>query len=310
MIVSSLVTVFLLGLSILFIIEVPYGWLWALFIMAIPLIAYLWSPKKYIFTNGTLEIKKVIGRQIVIRINDIEAYGRIDNFAKLKAVRTFGNGGLFGFYGFFSTAEYGRINCQLTRMKDIIIIKTRTMNYALSPKECGDLERYLKDRIQSITGHITPLQAQILDRKTMANPIILILPSLLFLAMLVMTLLNYRQMPDRIAVHFNAFGQPDRWGSKISYLISGLVPSGILFLLTVGIFFIVRRATKRKAIPNFLVIIMSFILLFTGFISFASFYFNKYGRQLLPMQFSFIIFGIILVVLLIYYYRSIKQSTN
>lgn len=306
--VSSLVTIFLLGLSILFVIMVPYGWIFTIFMMAIPLICYLWSPKTYIFKNDILQIKKVIGRHIAIKINDIEAYTRLENFAKLKVARTFGNGGLFGLYGFFSTAEYGQINCQLTRMKDIIIIKTKTMNYALSPRKCGDLEQYLINNIGGITGKIESLQPQVIDKRTLANPMILIIPSILFFALAIVVLLNYAQLPDRIAVHFNAYGQPDRWGSKSSYLLSGLIPSTILFLLTIGIFFFVRRTTKKSAIPNFLVIIMSFILLFTSFTSLATYWINKYGQQIIPMHYGIIIFGVLLIVMLYIYYNKIVKK--
>ena len=309
-IISSLATIFLACLSILFIVKVPYGWIFAFFMMLIPLICYLWSPRSYIFKGGVLRIKKVIGREITIKINDIEAYVRLDNFTKLKVARTFGNGGLFGFYGFFSTAEYGQINCRLTSLKDIIIIKTRTMNYALSPQKCGDLEQYLVKDIGGITEKIETLQVQRANERSPASSMILVLPLVLFTALVIMVLLNYTQLPERIAVHFNAYGQPDRWGSKSSYLISGLVPSAILLILTIGIFFFVRRTTKRPAIPNFLVMIMSFILLFTAFTSLSTFWLNKYGQQLIPMQYGIIIFGVILIVLLYVYYSKIVKKNK
>ncbi|MGB3478105.1 MAG: PH domain-containing protein, partial [bacterium] len=133
-IVSIVTTAFLTVLSIFFVVKVPLGWLFAIFMMLIPLCCYLLSPKRYVFKGSALIIEKVVGRQITIPMNGIEAYIRVPNFAKLKVARTFGNGGLFGFYGLFSTAEYGEMNCQLTSLKDIIIIKTQKMNFALSPQ--------------------------------------------------------------------------------------------------------------------------------------------------------------------------------
>jgi hypothetical protein len=307
-IVSILVTAFLLGLSIFFIIKVPCGWIFAIFVMLIPLICYLWSPKRYVFKNDLLIIEKIAGRQISIRLSDIKAYIRVPNFIKLKVARTFGNGGLFGFYGFFSTAEYGEINCQLTGLKDIIIIKTKKMNYALSPINCEDFEQYLIKEVRGITGNIESLKPRTMDKKILASPMILILPAILFIALVTMVLLNYLQLPERIAVHFNVYGQPDCWGSKSSYLISGLIPSTILFLLTIGVFFFVRRTTNKPAIPNFLVIIMSFILLFIAGTSLATFWINKYGKQLIPMHFGIIIFGVVLIALFFFYYRNILKK--
>ncbi|MGB3342224.1 MAG: DUF1648 domain-containing protein [bacterium] len=307
-VVSILVTAFLLGLSIFFIIKVPWGWIFAIFMMVIPLMCYLWSPKKYVFKNDLLIIEKIAGRQISIRLSDIEAYVRIPNFIKLKVARTFGNGGLFGFYGFFSTAEYGEINCQLTSLKDIIIIKTKKMNYALSPINCEDLEQYLIKDVRGLTGNIESLKPRTMDKKILASPMILILPAILFIALVTMVLLNYSQLSERIAVHFNTYGQPDRWGARSSYLISGLIPSTILFLLTIGVFFFVRKTTNKPAIPNFLVIIMSFILLFTACTSLATFWINKYGEQLIPMYYGIIIFGVLLIALLFFYYQKIVKN--
>jgi len=307
-IISVLVTTFLIALSIFFIIKVPYGWIFAVFMMTILLICYLWSPKRYVFRNDLLVIEKIAGHHISIRLCDIEAYVHVPNFTKLKVARTFGNGGLFGFYGFFSTAEYGEINCQLRSLKDVIILKTKNMNYALSPENYEDLEEYLIKNVGGVAGNPITLQPLAITRKHLTSPMILILPAVLFIALVTMVLLNYSQLPERIAVHFNAYGQPDRWGSRSSYLISGLIPLTILFLLTTGVFFFVRRTTNKPAIPNFLVIIMSFILLFTAFMSLATFWINKYGEQLIPMHYGIIIFGILLATLFFFYYRNIVKK--
>jgi len=305
--ITVLVTIFLIVLSVFFIFKIPYGWIFAVLMMTILLICYLWSPKRYVFKSELLIIEKIAGHHISIRLRDIEAYARVPNFAKLKAARIFGNGGLFGFYGFFSTSEYGDINCQLTSLKDIIIIKTKKMNYALSPDNCEGLEHHLINNVGGIVGNIDDLRMRIKDEKILANPTILILPSILFIALVIMILLNYSHLPEKIAVHFNFYGQPDRWGPRSSYLFSGLIPSTILFLITIGIFFFVRRTTSRPAIPNFLVIIMSFILLFMACTSLTTFWISKYGEQLIPMHYSLIIFGVVLIVLLFFYYHKIVK---
>ena len=170
------------------------------------------------------------------------------------------------------------------------------------------MEQHIIKNVRGITGNIELLKPHTMDEKILANPMILILPVILFIALVIMVLLNYSQLPERIAVHFNAYGQPDRWGSKSSYLLSGLIPSTILFLLTIGIFFFVRRTTNRPAIPNFLVILMSFILLFIAYTSLATFWINKSGEQLIPMQYSIIIFGFLIIALLFFYYHKIVKK--
>lgn len=90
-IVSIVTTAFLTILSIFFVVKVPLGRLFAIFMMFIPLCCYLLSPKKFIFKGSTLIIEKVVGRQIIIPMSDIEAYIRVPNFAKLKVARIYGN---------------------------------------------------------------------------------------------------------------------------------------------------------------------------------------------------------------------------
>lgn len=306
--VSIATTAFLIILSIFFIVKVPFGWLFAVLMMLIPLICYLLSPKKLVFKGSILILEKVIGKQISIPIKDIEAYVRVPDFAKLKAARIFGNGGLFGFYGLFSTAEYGEISCHLTKLKDIIIIKTKKMNFALSPKSGDEFEQYLKTNVLGVTGEIKVLEPFPEDREKRANPAILVVPIALFILVVIMILLNYTQLPERIAVHFDIQGNPDRWGPKSSYLLSGLIPSIIMFLLTIGVFFFVRKTTNRPAIPNFLVLIMSFILLFIAYTSLATFWINKYSKQLIPMHYGIIIFAVLMISLLVVYYRRIVKK--
>ena len=60
-----------------------------------------------------------------VALEDVEGYTVVPNFAKLHVSRTFGNGGLFGYYGTFSTAEYGAMSCQLRSLKDVFIIRTK-----------------------------------------------------------------------------------------------------------------------------------------------------------------------------------------
>lgn len=307
-VVSIAATVFLIGLSIFFIIKVPFGWAFAIFMMLIIIISYLLSPKNYSFEGTNLIIEKVIGKKITIPFNEIEAYVSVSDFMKLKVVRTFGNGGLFGYYGMFSTAEYGSINCQLTSLKNIFIIKSKKGNYALSPLEPDKFEEHLKAIASGITGEIEIIKPIPQEEMERANPLILIIPICIFILTIIIILLNYAQLPERIAIHFDFHGNPDGWGPKTSYLISGIVPSSILLALNIIIFFFARRACSNPDIPNFLVIITSFIQLFIAYTSFDTYWFNKYNTHLIPLPYSIVVFVIIIVLLLLFYYRKIVKK--
>ena len=131
-ILTCVVVAFLVGLGTLFIFVAPFGWIFALIAMSIIVITYLWSPKRIIISDTSLIIEKHIGKKTVVPVGDIQGYRQIPDFAKLTVARTFGNGGLFGYYGIFSTAEYGDIRCELTRLKNIFLIKTDALTFRTS----------------------------------------------------------------------------------------------------------------------------------------------------------------------------------
>lgn len=307
-IVSVVVSTLLIGFSVFFLIKVPFGWAFAVLMLFIIAVSFLLSPKRYYFQGGQLVIEKMIGKEIVIKAEDIEGYAHIPDFSKLRVARTFGNGGLFGYYGIFTTAEYGTVNCQMTRLKNIIIIKSKKGVFAISPAEHDRFKEHLIAITSGITGEITQLESRVMERSEYANVLILIIPITIFIITCIMVLLNYTQLPERIAVHFDFHGTPDRWGSRVSYLISGIVPASILLSIGIAAFLIVRRTTPNRVLPNFLVIIVAFIQLFIAYIALTTYWTNKHMKYLIPLPYSIIIFFILLISMLFYYYTIIKKS--
>lgn len=116
--------------------------------ISIVLFSYLLSPSRYYIQGGNFVIEKVVGKKIIIPLNIIEGYIEVVDFNKLKPVRSMGNGGLFGYYGIFATKDYGNINCQLARLKNIIIIKSKSGFFAISPEK----PELLIDWLKSTTG--------------------------------------------------------------------------------------------------------------------------------------------------------------
>jgi len=307
-IVSIIASALLVGISIFFLIMVPSGWAFSMLMMLIIVCCYALSPKTYIFKGGQLIIEKVVGRKIVIPIEDIEAYVRIPNFGKLKVARTFGNGGLFGYYGMFTTAEYGTIKCQLTNLKNVFIIKSKKGVFAVSPAEQDRFEEHLKAVAAGMTVEIKTIEPRIVEKGEYASALILIIPIALFVISVIMVLLTYAQLPDRIAVHFGFQGNPDRWGSKISYLISSIIPASILVAIGISAFLTVRRTTTNRVLANFFVIIVAFIQLFVAYLSIDMYWTNKHNTHLMPLPYSITLFVILMIGLLFYYYRVVKKS--
>ncbi len=304
--ISIIVSALLVGISIFFLIMISSGWVFSILMIIIIVCCYALSPKRYVFKERQLIIEKVIVKKITVPIDEMRAYVRIPNFARLKVARTFGNGGLFGYYGMFSTAEYGTINCQLTNLKNVLIIKSERGVFAVSPAEPDLFEQHLKTTAG--LAETEELKPRVIEKREYANALILIIPICLFFIDMVTLLLTYAQLPHRIAVHFDFQGYPDRWGSKNSYLISGIMPASILLAIGIAAFLVVRRTTTNRMLPNFLIIIVAFIQLFVAYLTFDTYWINKHNTHLMPLAYSIILFVVVLIGLLFYYYKLVRKS--
>jgi len=303
------VTILLVALSIFFILKIPHGWIFAVLMLSIILVSYLLSPSKYYFLGSKLVIKKVIGKKIIIPLEEIHGYVVVPDFAKLRVARTLGNGGLFGYYGMFSTAEYGTINCQLRSLKEIIIIKTARGTFAISPVDRQKFEEYLVNSVRGLKGTIETLVPSMPHTIEYANPWILILPAAIFICTAVMILLLYPGLPERMAVHFDMHGTPDGWASRSSFIISGLIPAFVLFAITVIIFLFVRRTTRKLALPYLIVLIFVFFQLFIAYVSLDTYWINTRDGHLVPFPYNIIGYVLMIAVLMYVYYRKIKVSS-
>ncbi len=81
------------------------------------------------------------------------------------------------------------------------------------------------------------------------------LPRIIFIATLLLCLGQaahyYPQLPDRVASHFNAAGQPDAWATKDFFMKVYLSAAGLITILFSGIGFILRRTpTSLINLPN------------------------------------------------------------
>jgi hypothetical protein len=105
------------------------------FLSATLLVCYLLSTKKYIVENGMLIIVRPIGQKKIL-IADIEEAGLIEKGELSGTIRTFGVGGLFGYYGYYYNRTFGSISLFTTQMKNRIFIRTKRGNkIVISPDD-------------------------------------------------------------------------------------------------------------------------------------------------------------------------------
>jgi hypothetical protein len=105
------------------------------FIIISYLLAYLFRPLRYSVSGDKLTIHRPIGN-VVINKSDIEQVVALSSDDLKMTIRTFGVGGLFGFYGWFYNTRLGKMTWYATRRTDAVLVKTKaSKKIVLTPDE-------------------------------------------------------------------------------------------------------------------------------------------------------------------------------
>jgi hypothetical protein len=95
--------------------------------------AYVFRPFGYIVTPEELIVRRMV-LPVHIRRSDILRVEQIDRKMISGAFRTFGVGGLFGYYGYFANRALGRMQWYVTRKdKPVLITTTENKKIIVSP---------------------------------------------------------------------------------------------------------------------------------------------------------------------------------
>jgi hypothetical protein len=128
--ITSLVTL-IFGALIVFNFSLPL----AIFLILIYLICMLLKPLSYEITQDELIIRRLI-KSVRINRNDIKSLELIEKATLSGTIRTFGVGGLFGWYGKFANFQLGAMTWYVTRRdKPVLIIKKDSKKILISPDE-------------------------------------------------------------------------------------------------------------------------------------------------------------------------------
>lgn len=95
-----------------------------LFLLSIVVFAYLFSPKSYELTNSAFIIVRPINSK-KIELKDVSLVRLLESSELSGVVRTFGVGGLFGYYGKFYASKIGSMMFYTTQNKNFILIETK-----------------------------------------------------------------------------------------------------------------------------------------------------------------------------------------
>lgn len=84
---------------------------------------YYFSIKSYQITENELIIKRPFDK-VIFNKSVIKNVVKIDNVNIFLSVRTFGSGGVFGYFGTFWNKKFGNMTWYATRTDNVIIIET------------------------------------------------------------------------------------------------------------------------------------------------------------------------------------------
>ncbi|WP_373399011.1 PH domain-containing protein [Algoriphagus halophilus] len=107
---------------------------------------WVFSPQGYKIGDGKLTIKRIIG-DVHIRLHEITEVKALSREETKGMIRTFGVGGLFGYFGRFYIPKIGRVMLFATQRKNkVLIIKKDDKQFILSPDDDRFVE-YLKNKV-------------------------------------------------------------------------------------------------------------------------------------------------------------------
>ena len=130
---TKLISAGIFVLMLLLAVVIPgvfMGCLGALLLVA----TYAWSPRSYTIAERSILVKRLIGTARIPLDGIREArIATPDDFR--GCLRLLGNGGLFGYYGQFSTTKLGECKWYVTNRSNAVVIVTRTGTTVFSPDD-------------------------------------------------------------------------------------------------------------------------------------------------------------------------------
>ncbi|MBU3675624.1 MAG: hypothetical protein FGM54_00345 [Chitinophagaceae bacterium] len=99
------------------------------------LFMWLYSPYAYSVTQDSVLVHRKMGN-FTIPVKDIKTVNTLDKKAMGWAIRLMGNGGLFGYTGWYTSSPQGRMRWFVRQQKNyVVIIMNNERKYVLSPNE-------------------------------------------------------------------------------------------------------------------------------------------------------------------------------
>jgi hypothetical protein len=126
-IISGVVCLFLLALAIAI-----HNLIADCLALVVLLGSIAWSPRGYAIQGKTILVKRLAGT-VGVALDDVREARRATREDFSGCVRLWGSGGLFGYYGIFSTTKLGKSTWYVTNRKNAVVVITPAKTALFSP---------------------------------------------------------------------------------------------------------------------------------------------------------------------------------
>ncbi|MCU0351942.1 MAG: PH domain-containing protein [Flavobacterium sp.] len=110
------------------------------------ILSYSFSPKNYSITDENLIVNRLFSNK-EIKLSSIQKVQELNNDELKWSLRTFGVGGLFGYFGKFWVSKLGSMIWYATKRNNAVLIETGSKKIIVTPDEQEKFVNELKSKI-------------------------------------------------------------------------------------------------------------------------------------------------------------------
>ena len=144
--ITAFVTVLFVSILVAIPISISFGFTFVL-LTTIYAFCYLYRPLKYVVESDKIIIKRPF-RDKVIGITKVKEVYTIKKDSMGWVLKTFSNGGLFGYYGEFKSGRYGQMTWYATKRSNYIMLETSDHEKIVLTPDNPDMVKEIKKLIE------------------------------------------------------------------------------------------------------------------------------------------------------------------
>jgi hypothetical protein len=136
----------------------------SLFVM---FLGYAYSPRRYTLEGRAIVVTRLIGT-VRIPLEDVREARKATPEDFRGCIRLWGSGGLFGYYGLFSTDKLGKSTWYVTNRNDAVVLITAGKTILVSPDAPNEFLASI-GAVARLPGNVSPAPASVTRRSSSAT---------------------------------------------------------------------------------------------------------------------------------------------